>query len=161
MLSVIWIYNQHGAEVFNIIRMVQGYGNIKMIDPNFEHNKKQMALETQLACATNMFSRKAGNKGQCFILSHASIQFGLNNLLICIQDLMWKAWQTTHAGEQRNQMEKWNAHGKLSRIHKSMQYSRMKVLWDIFLYVAAVGGAHVRFQYKAVSHQLNRRTRRT
>nr|XP_016492588.1 PREDICTED: uncharacterized protein LOC107812069 [Nicotiana tabacum] len=84
---------------------VKGYGNIKMIDPNFEHDKKQMALETQLACATNMFSRKPGNKGQCFILSHASIQFGLNNLLICIQDLMWKDWQTTHAGEQRNQKE--------------------------------------------------------
>ncbi|XP_070022541.1 uncharacterized protein [Nicotiana sylvestris] len=41
---------------------VKGSGNIKMIDPNFEHNKKQMALETQLPCAANMFSRKQATK---------------------------------------------------------------------------------------------------
>ncbi|XP_070017599.1 uncharacterized protein [Nicotiana sylvestris] len=146
VLSVHWIFNQHGAKVFNITRMVQlqkGSGNIKLITPHFEHNKKQMALETQLACAANMFSRKAGNKGQCLILTHVLTHFRINNLLMCTQGLMWKAWQTKHAGEQRNQMEKWNAHGKLSRIHKSMQYSRMKVIWDIFLCDAAVGGAHV------------------
>ncbi|XP_075092316.1 uncharacterized protein LOC142172566 [Nicotiana tabacum] len=146
VLSVHWIFNQHGAKVFNITRMVQlqkGSGNIKLITPHFEHNKKQMALETQLACAANMFSRKVGNKGQCLILTHVLTHFRINNLLMCTQGLMWKAWQTKHAGEQRNQMEKWNAHGKLSRIHKSMQYSRMKVIWDIFLCDAAVGGAHV------------------
>ncbi|XP_070007206.1 uncharacterized protein [Nicotiana sylvestris] len=43
VLSVHWIYNQHGAEVFNITRMVQlqvGYWNIKMIPTHFEHNMK-------------------------------------------------------------------------------------------------------------------------
>nr|XP_016509454.1 PREDICTED: uncharacterized protein LOC107826922 [Nicotiana tabacum] len=61
VLLVHWIYNQHGAKVFNITRIVQlqiESGNIKLVTPHFEHNKKQMALETQLACAANMFFRE-------------------------------------------------------------------------------------------------------